>query len=278
MAAAVSRAAVLLRPVVQKSSTRPRLQAKNARGVVMTAAAEKPAPSVVVPKKRLLPAPGVLKAVCLDIDGTLANSDPLHYQAFREMLVELKWNDGQPISEEFFLQRISGGENEEIFEFLFPDWEPERRTALAVTKEGKFREVARRELKPTVGLHRFAEWIEKKGLRRAAVSNAPRPNAELMLDIIGLKDFFELIIIGEECERAKPFPDPYLKALKEFGVSPSEAFAVEDSLAGLGAAVAAKLPVIGIATVQKPEKLSAVGATFTITDFNDPALWEQLED
>jgi beta-phosphoglucomutase-like phosphatase (HAD superfamily) len=34
-------------------------------------------------------------------------------------------------------------------------------------------------------------------------------------------------VIGSECERAKPFPDPYLKALEQVGVSPENAFAIE---------------------------------------------------
>lgn len=89
--------------------------------------------------------------------------------------------------------------------------------------------LAAKELRAVAGLKRLADWIVEKGFRRAAVTNAPRPNAEQMIAAVGLTDFFEHLVIGSECERAKPFPDPYLKALEHFGVSAENAFAFEVS-------------------------------------------------
>lgn len=87
--------------------------------------------------------------------------------------------------------------------------------------------LAAQHLEPVTGLHRLADWVRERGLRRAAVTNAPRLNAEQMIAAVGLTDFFEYLVIGSECKRAKPFPDPYLKALDHFGVSPENAFAIE---------------------------------------------------
>jgi len=89
--------------------------------------------------------------------------------------------------------------------------------------------LAANNLDPVAGLHRLADWIKKKGLHRAAVTNAPRTSAEQMIAAVGLTDFFEYVVIGSECERAKPFPDPYLKGLEHFGVSAQNAFAFEVS-------------------------------------------------
>lgn len=79
--------------------------------------------------------------------------------------------------------------------------------------------MAKGNLKPIDGLHKLRKWIEDRGLKRAAVTNAPRPNADLLISEVGLSDFFETAIIGSECERAKPFPEPYLKALEVLKVS-----------------------------------------------------------
>jgi beta-phosphoglucomutase-like phosphatase (HAD superfamily) len=125
-----------------------------------------------------------------------------------------------------------------------------------------------------------------------------------MIAAVGLTDFFEYLVIGNECERPKPFPDPYLKALKHFKVSAENAFAFEvrsitlkfsflflstrrhwlallvqlqDSPSGLGAAVAAGLAVIGITTGNPGPVLVAAGAAFLIKDYDDPALWSKLE-
>lgn len=63
------------------------------------------------------------------------------------------------------------------------------------------------------------KWVEDSGLERATVTNYPRANAELMIRKLGLFRFFDVVIIGDECELAKPFPDPYLKAIKMLNVS-----------------------------------------------------------
>lgn len=82
-------------------------------------------------------------------------------------------------------------------------------------------------MKPINGLHKLRKWIEDHGLKRVAVTNAPRSNAELMISAVGLSDFFETVIIGSECEHPKPFPDPYLKALEVLKVSKEHAIIFE---------------------------------------------------
>lgn len=84
-------------------------------------------------------------------------------------------------------------------------------------------------MKPVTGLDKLCKWVEDHGIRRAAVTNAPRENVELIISVLGLGSFFELVVLASECERAKPFPDPYLKALERLGVSSEHAFVFEVS-------------------------------------------------
>ena len=77
------------------------------------------------------------------------------------------------------------------------------------------------------GLEKVTAWVEKRGLKRAAVTNSPRVNAELMISKLGLSDFFDVLIIGDECERGKPHPDPYLKALEVLKASKDHTFVFE---------------------------------------------------
>ena len=137
--------------------------------------------------------------------------------------------------------------------------------------------LAANKLQPVKGLPRLCAWIEKQGLRRCAVTNAPRANAEQMIEALGLTSFFEYLIIGAECERAKPFPDPYLIGLQKLGIRAEEAFAVEDSPAGMRAAVAAGLPCVGVLTSQQEAVLTGVGASICVKDYDDAALWKLLE-
>ncbi|XP_031503556.1 haloacid dehalogenase-like hydrolase domain-containing protein Sgpp [Nymphaea colorata] len=221
---------------------------------------------------------GPIEAVLFDVDGTLCDSDPLHFEAFRDLLQKIGFQGGVPIDEEFFIKNISGGHNEDIIGILFPDWDHQKALQFMDDKEVLFRRLAKEKLVPVNGLHKLCKWIEDKGLRRAAVTNAPRPNAELMISSLGLSEFFEYLIIGGECERAKPYPDPYLKALKCLGVSPERAIVLEDSAAGIKAGVAAGVPVIGITTRNPDQLLLDAGASLLIKDFEDPKLWSALEE
>ncbi|KAI5655841.1 hypothetical protein M9H77_33028 [Catharanthus roseus] len=218
-----------------------------------------------------------LEAVLFDVDGTLCDSDPLHHYAFREMLLEIGYNGGVPITDEFFIEHIAGKHNEDIASFLFPD-DHERGVKFVDDKEAMFRRLAKEQLKPIDGLYKLRKWIEDRGLKRAAVTNAPRSNAELMISLLGLTDFFEAIIIGSECERAKPFPDPYLKALELLKVSKDHTIIFEDSVSGIKAGVAAGVPVIGLTTRNPPQLLKEASPSFLIQDYQDPKLWAALEE
>ncbi|KAK2968512.1 hypothetical protein RJ640_027562 [Escallonia rubra] len=234
-----------------------------------------------------------LEAILFDIDGTLCDSDPIHYDAFREMLQEkfpcglekkttivmqVGFRGGVPIDEEFFVENIAGKHNEELCRVLLPDWDFERAMKFMIDKEAMFRRLASDKLGPIKGLGKLNQWVEDRGLIRGAVTNAPRSNAELLISMLGLSNFFKTVVIANECDRAKPFPDPYLKALYELEVSPKHTFVFEDSVSGIKAGVAAGMPVVGLAT-RNPEKvLVEAGATFVIKDYDDPKLWTALQE
>lgn len=80
---------------------------------------------------------------------------------------------------------------------------------------------------PVKGLAKVVQWVKDHGYKRAAVTNAPRINAELMISLLGLSDFFQAVIVGGECEQPKPAPYPYLRALKELQVSAEHSFVFE---------------------------------------------------
>lgn len=218
-----------------------------------------------------------LQAVLFDIDGTLCDSDPLHYFAFREMLQEIGFNGGVPINEDFFVENIAGKHNDDIATLLFPD-DLERGLKFVDDKEAMFRRLVTEQLKPVDGIYKLKKWIEDHGLKRAAVTNAPKPNAELMLSNLGLSDFFEALIVGDECEHAKPYPDPYLKALEVLNVSKDHTFIFEDSVSGIKAGVAAGMPVVGITTRNPEHLLMEAKPTFLVKNYDDPKLWAALEE
>ena len=154
-------------------------------------------------------------ACLFDMDGTLCDTDPLHHEVFSNLLLAHGKNGGVPIDDDFFHKHIAGRTNEDIFADLWPELSVPEREAMWEKKEEDFRALAATKLRRLPGLTELLAWIDARGIRKVAVTNAPRPNAELMLTSLGLDGYFEHVVIGTECTRAKPHPDLSLIHISE---------------------------------------------------------------
>lgn len=215
----------------------------------------------------------MLRAILFDLDGTLAHTDPLHFQIWQEMLRDY----GLEIDEAFYKARISGGLNPLIIKQLLPHLSLEEGTKFAEDKEARFREMAYL-LKPMAGLDKLLAWTDERNLKRVLVTNAPRKNVEFMLSALELTESFEKIILGEEAKAGKPDPAAYQLAVSYLNISAEETIAFEDSTSGVRSAVGAGIRTIGIASTQEPEVLYQLGAWKVIPDFTDSFLWNFLEE
>jgi beta-phosphoglucomutase len=213
----------------------------------------------------------MLKALIFDMDGTLVHSDPVHLQAFVEILNP----EGVTVDEDVYRSTIIGRTNEAIFATLLPHRSIEEHEAFADEKEATFRRLSL-DLKPLEGLLDLLDWARERGIGIALVTNAPRLNAEHMLDVLGLTERFPVQITIDQVERGKPDPLPYLTALERLGVRADEALAFEDSPSGMKAAKAAGLFSFGVLTGLTAQEMREVGADATIDDFHAPALWDVL--
>uniref|UniRef100_A0ACD5TM70 Uncharacterized protein n=1 Tax=Avena sativa TaxID=4498 RepID=A0ACD5TM70_AVESA len=256
-----------------------------------------------------------LEAILFDIDGTLCDSDPFHFLAFRELLQQMPvFASLSPAMPPWRLQRPC-----DLFNWprclnlpagWIQRWGPHHRGVLqrqhqrlaqrrprrpavpgarprqghgvhgseGSTLQKKPCRLAAGQLKGLDGLQDLCTLIEGRNLKRAAVTNAPRANAEFMLSLLGLTSFFPVLVIGSECERAKPSPDPYLKALELIGASPDHTFIFEDSASGVRAGVAAGVVVVGLTTGNPEKVLRDAGASLLIEDFRDPKLLAMLQE
>jgi HAD superfamily hydrolase (TIGR01509 family) len=212
-----------------------------------------------------------LPALLFDLDGTLIDSDPLHAAVFIEMFAER----GITIDAEFYKTHIIGKHNAEIFGELFPG---EDAAVMADLKEARFRDKLGTSAPPIPGLPALYDRAKRLGWPMAVVTNAPRENADWSLAAIGYGGAFDSVVLGDECKRGKPDPEPYLEAMRRLNVQPAQAIAFEDSPSGLRAARASGALSIGLRTSLDNTALRAAGAHFTIRDFDDPVLHEVLTD
>jgi len=208
-------------------------------------------------------------ALLFDLDGTLVDSDPLHHAAFADLLAER----GRDLTIEEYRSTIMGLHNPDLLARMFPGED----MSVIDRKEAMFRERLADRVDPLPGIHALLDWAEAQDAGVAVVTNAPRANAAAMLAATSLAHRLPTVILGDECARAKPYPDPYQEAMRRLGVTPSRAVAFEDSRSGLRAARAAGAHVFGIETGLGRDALLAAGAHEAIADFTAPALWAYLE-
>jgi HAD superfamily hydrolase (TIGR01509 family) len=213
----------------------------------------------------------MLAAILFDLDGTIVNTDPIHYQAWQKML--LSYNS--QIDEIFYKSRISGRLNPEIVKDILPQLSVAEGQKFADEKETLFRQLAP-DLQALNGFAELIAWTETHQLKRALVTNAPRQNAKYMLEVLGIKEIFHTIVLADDCRAGKPDPEPYQVALNNLGIVAEQAIALEDSPSGIRAAVGAGIRTIGIASTHDPQVLQQFGTLMAIPDFTDLHLWKFL--
>ncbi len=96
------------------------------------------------------------------------------------------------------------------------------------------------------GVKDIFEYIRNNGLKCAVATSTRRESAEKTLHEIGVWDYLDAVVYGDEVEHGKPEPDIFLRAAKAIGISPSEAVVVEDSINGIKAGYAAGMRVVHI--------------------------------
>lgn len=173
------------------------------------------------------------RALLFDIDGTLADSMPLHYEAWHKTCQAY----GIQFSEQLFYE-LAGVPAPKIAALLLKQHQLTLDAArIAEEKENAYLNMIRlvKPLEPVIKIVKSYHGI----LPLAAGTGSARKFAELTLDALGLSGCFEAIVTFEDVERPKPAPDTFLRCAALLQVDPAFCQVFEDGDAGLEAAVAA---------------------------------------
>jgi HAD superfamily hydrolase (TIGR01509 family) len=199
----------------------------------------------------------------VDLDGTVADSHSVLWSTFERFLV----TRGITASREAF-DALDGAHLAEIVSTL------RRRHNLAepvdelLTEYQRDLETAYGTIEPAVGARQLVGAARAAGVRVVLVTSAPRSFATAFLSGAGLVDSFAGVVSGEDGP-VKPDPSPYLAALRLVGTEPGRALVVEDAPAGVRAAVAAGLAVVGVAaSAERADALRAAGAEHVVNDLH----------
>jgi beta-phosphoglucomutase family hydrolase len=195
----------------------------------------------------------MLRAVVFDWDGVVVDSSAHHERSW-EILAAQR---GLPLPSDHF-KRGFGKKNNVIIPDLGWATDPAEVDALAHEKEEIYRSLVReKRIEPLPGVRPLLKALRAQRIPCAIASSTERANLDLPLDLMGLREFFDVIVSGEEVVHGKPDPAVFLLAAERLGIAPAECVVIEDALVGIEAAKRAGMPVLAVATTNP---LSALGS------------------
>lgn len=192
-----------------------------------------------------------------DCDGVLVDTERVANRILAEMLTAA----GYPITMAGCVERFMGRPGSECF----PEVEAELGRRLPTDFVARYdRRVIDTFLADPRPVEGVVEAMEALPGRRCVASSSDPAYLRAVLGRTGLWERFERVFSATEVARGKPAPDVFLHAAGSLGVDPAACLVVEDSVAGVRAAVAAGMAVVGYAGLLSAERLAAHGAR-TIT-------------
>lgn len=189
--------------------------------------------------------PGPHDAFLFDLDGTVADSMPLHYISWREAVEEA----GGQFPEEVFYQ-LGGVPLPRTVEILNERFGTAMAPAAVVRRKEELYLGMLDRLEPVQPVLRVMEqWVGRVPF--AIVSGSPRASIEATLARLGLGHYFPVIVGAEDYREGKPAPEPFLTAAARLGVRPERCLVFEDAEAGVQSAVAAGMDWVRIVPGRK---------------------------
>lgn len=199
------------------------------------------------------------EAILFDFDGVLADSEPVHFACWQEILKPFS----VPLDWETYCRHGIGASDRMLLRLLCSRADPPVDVDLVYAEYPRKRDLFRARM---LELQPFSAELKEmlpslRDYPMAVVTSSGQPEVEPILIRAGLRDYFAAAVYSADVKEHKPAPDPYLLAIQRLGVR--SGLAVEDSDAGEQSARAAGLDVLRVRTPSEMpallrEKLTAI--------------------
>src|SRR4051812_22769810 len=208
------------------------------------------------------------RAVLFDFDGVVVNSEPLHFQAFREVLSR----QGIDLTEEEYYRDLIGFDDKGAFRHVFErrnlPLAPKTFLELMTDKSAIMVDlIHRKKLEALPGVEETVRQLWRR-VPLAIVSGGLREEIELMLEGVALRDCFQFIIAAEDVAVGKPDPQGYLMAVERISelllktdkarkpLKAADCLVIEDAPKVIKRAGKAGFKTIGVANTYGPQQLA----------------------
>jgi HAD superfamily hydrolase (TIGR01509 family) len=197
-----------------------------------------------------------------DLDGTLILTEDIYFYIWKEIAIDFNYE----LTYKTFQTYISGNNDNSVILKLWPNMSNNIKE-ISNKKNLLFKKYIDNIIL-IEGVYDTLSLIKKHGHQMAIVTNCNRESAEDVLNKFNINKYFNFIIIGNECNNPKPYPDPYINAMKKFNINNNKVIIFEDSKSGLLSANSSNAKcIIGIETLYTSEELLNTYCAFTMPNF-----------
>lgn len=181
------------------------------------------------------------RAVVFDMDGVLADSEPVYYRAMRDVLAPL----GHTVTDEH-QRAIMGHSIQDTWSYLQQAFKLKGPLDLLVEMyDMELRRLLLQVHETLPGVRELIAALRERGVPIAVASSSLPEWIESLLTGLGLLHSFDALVSATMVDHPKPAPDIYIEAARRLGAAPEETIGIEDTPTGLASAKAA-----GLFTVQ----------------------------
>jgi beta-phosphoglucomutase len=209
------------------------------------------------------------EAVIFDFDGVIVDTEPLHYRAFQRVLEPL----GFRFTWQEYVDTYIGFDDRDAFKEAFAtlkrELDSDQLQKLIAEKAAVFQDVIRDGVVAYPGVIDLVRQLHAAGIPLAICSGALRSDILPILRLLELGEYFTVIVTADDVPVSKPDPHCYrltfdrLLALQQNPISKECTLVIEDTPAGISAALGAGLRVIAVTNSYASDKLTS--ATYTTT-------------
>ncbi|MGH7772069.1 MAG: HAD family hydrolase [Candidatus Binatia bacterium] len=224
----------------------------------------------------------VLRVIIFDFNGILVDDEPIHLEMFQRVLKE----EGIDLNEKDYYARYLGMDDRGCFKAAHEDHgrkiDDFSLADMILRKAVYYRESIQKRLVVFPGVKELIPALSSR-FPLAVASGALRSEIETILESIGLRKYFQIIVSAEDVSEGKPNPQIFVKALSllnkyqtDKSIRPSECLVVEDSKEGILGAKHAGMKCLAVTNSHPAEELAQADAVVASLEEVDAAFLEGL--
>lgn len=205
----------------------------------------------------------MIKVLIFDFDGVIVDTEKIYFVTLQNILKE----EGFEIPDDAFPKKIGKITSDFLEEVLGDKAKTINIEEVIEKRKILFFENFKEYIKPIPGVEDFLKAMKEKGYTLAIGSSNNINFISKVLDHLGIRDLFSLIVSADDVNNIKPDPETYQRILDTFNINSNECLVFEDSLRGIEPAKHLNIKVVALATSHPREIFKDVN--LVINNFNN---------